>query len=370
MKVCIVGAGNIGLVAAGVISLSGQHEVTVFTNSAFDTSSFCFEDCEQTAVYSNLPIKVSGDFLSASRGADYILCTYPAFLRRRFITDFGALIEKSTSLGFIPGYGGAEYACAQLIERGITVFGLQRVPFVARQKNRSIASLLSRKNTLYVASIPKVHTNRICCDIEALFGIHTLPLHHYLAVTLVPSNPLLHLTGLYNVFKAWRPGDSFDYQLMFYDEWNNEASEMLFKYDDELQAICNKMPFDLSEVVSLKDYYQAPTAEKMTEKLKSIEAFKVVQVPLLRRNDGRFVPDFNSRMFTEDFPFGAAIIKGYANLTDTDTPTIDEILRFYSEKTGIEYFDKLGRPTALIGETGVPQIFGLMSIDDIAHYYR
>ena len=370
MKVCIVGAGNIGLVAASVISLSGQHEVVVYTSSDFDSSSLQFEDRERDKTYTGLPIRSTGDFAFASQGADYILCTYPAFLRNGFISRFGDYLRSGVSLGFIPGYGGAEYACTRLIEKGVTVFGLQRVPFVARQKDRGVASLLSRKSELYVASIPKERTQEICNDMESLFGIHTRPLRHYLAVTLAPSNPLLHLTGLYNVFNSWRPGDSFDKQLLFYDEWNDAASEMLLEYDEELQSICRSMPFDLSEVVSLREYYQAPSIEKMTKKLKSIEAFKVVQVPLTLQSEGCFVPDFNSRMFTEDFPFGAAIIKSYAILTDTATPIVDELLHFYFEKTGISYFDDASKPTSRISETGVPQNYGLMTIEDIARFYQ
>ena len=260
--------------------------------------------------------------------------------------------------------------CKELVEDGISVFGLQRVPFVARQSNKEIASCLSRKTNLYLASIPKNKSEEICKEIEELISIPTTPLNEYLAVTLAPSNPLLHLSGVYNVFKDYNEGDSYDRQLMFYEEWNDETSKLLLKYDEELQEICNRMkPLNLEEVVSLKIYYESPTAEAMTKKLKSIKAFEVVQVPLIEK-EGKFYPDFNSRMFLEDFPYGIAIIKYFAILTDVETPAIDTILKFYEDKQGICYFNEDGSPGKDFENSGIPANYGLDSLESIINYYR
>lgn len=52
---------------------------------------------------------------------------------------------------------------------------------------------------------------------------------------------------------------------MFYEQWNDDTSRFLLAYDDELQAICRALaPLDLSEVVSLREYYESPTPEVMT----------------------------------------------------------------------------------------------------------
>lgn len=368
MKICIVGAGNIGLVMAGVIAHSREHEVVVFTNRKFNASELVLEDVEQGVKYADLSIRVDDNPESALSGADYIFCTYPAFLRQDFILQYGRYIDAGAALGFVPGYGGAEYACKPLRDRGVIVFGLQRVPFVARQSEHVIARLLSKKKELYLSSIPSDSTEKICSVVEALLGIPTVPLKHYLAVTLAPSNPLLHLTGLYNVFNDWEEGQYFDRQLMFYEEWTDSASEMLLAYDEELQNVCKRIPVDLTEVVSLKQYYESQTPEAMTNKLKSIEAFKAVQVPL-KKNGDLFYPDFDSRMFIEDFPYGIAIIKFFALLVDVETPTIDEILAFYSRKTGIEYYCPDGSFTDAIKKTGIPANYGLTSLESIVGYY-
>lgn len=369
MKICIVGAGNIGLVLASTLALQEKHEVVVYTHKLFDVSELVFDDVENNKKYENLNFKLETDLEKALNNTDYVFCTYPAFLRKDFIEESKPFYSKGCKLGFLPGYGGAEYMCKDLVDNGVIVFGLQRVPFVARQSNKKIASCLSRKNNIYVASIPKSELNNICDELTDLINIPAIPLNEYLAVTLAPSNPLLHLCGVYNVFKDYKKGSSFDRQLMFYEEWNDETSELLIKYDSELQEICSCMKhLNLEEIVSLKEYYESPTAEAMTIKLKSIKAFEVVTVPLIE-NEGKFYPDFNSRMFLEDFPYGIAIIKYFAILTNVNTPAIDKILKFYEDQQGICYFNDDNTPGKDFKHTGIPANFGLKDLDSIIEYY-
>ncbi|WP_406536013.1 NAD/NADP octopine/nopaline dehydrogenase family protein [Methanobrevibacter sp.] len=370
MKICVVGAGNIGLVLASTLCLQNKYEVVIYTHNNFDVSKFIFEDAENNIKYSNLDFTVETDMEKALTGADYVLCTYPAFLRKDFVEESKTYYSKDCKLGFFSGYGGVEYMCKDLVDKGVTIFGLQRVPFVSRQSNKEIATCLSRKEKLFIAAIPKDKTSQICAEIEEMIGIPTVGLNEYLAVTLVPSNPLLHLCGLYNVFKDYKKGDYFDCQLMFYDEWNDETSKLLLQYDDELQEICNRMkPLNLEEIVSLRTYYESPTAEAMTKKLKSIEAFKVVKVPLIEKG-GKYFPDFDSRMFLEDFPYGIAIIKYFGILTNVNTPAIDKILKFYEDIQGICYFNEDGSFGKDFINSGAPANFGLCDLKSIIKYYQ
>ncbi len=370
MKICIVGAGNIGLAMASELSVLREYEVCVYTKRKFDISQFVFCDIENDKKYSDLTFKIEENLELAISDAEIIFCTYPAFLRPDFVNSIEEYIKPGCKLGFVPGYGGAEYCCRKLIQKGIIVFGLQRVPFVARQEQKKKSILLSRKTMLYLAALPQRYTEEVSKLVEKLLRIPTVPLKEYLAVTLAPSNPLLHLSGIYTVFKDWEPGEFYKKQLMFYEEWTDETSEILLKYDNELQEICCKMkPLDLNEVVSLKLYYESETVQAMTKKLKSIKAFEVVKVPLIKTED-KYFPDFNSRMFTEDFPYGIAIIKYFAILLDVKTPIIDKILGFYREKTGICYYNDNNSFGKDINQTGVPYNYGFTSFDEIVRFYK
>lgn len=371
MKVTVVGAGNMGLAMTAYMAINHKAEVTLFTNKKIN--QLRLNIVEKSMVEKAEGFCVTGDPQIAFSDADLIFVTYPAFLRKKFIEDHQDFFHEGSYLGFVPGYGGAEYYCVDLIRRGVTIFGLQRVPYVARASSNDqgiVAGILSSKKELFVGSIPKEKTLEIAGIVEDLLDIPVNELKEYLSITLAPSNPLLHITGLYGVFQDYQEGQLFDAPLRFYEEWNNKTSEILFEYDRELQEICRKLlPLDMSEVVSLPIYYESPTPEKMTQKLKSIESFKAVMVPLKAVEKG-YVPDLSSRMFIEDYPFGVCIIKDFALITGVRTPTVDLMLEFYERLSGHKYFNADGTYTSEIQETGIPGIHGLHNMDDIISFYH
>ena len=370
MKVCIVGAGNMGLAMASVLAMDEKYEPVLYTGKQIDTKALILDDVENGVKYQDFEFGVEGDIAKALDGAEYVFVTWPAFLRRRFAEEATPHLGKGAKVCFVPGYGGAEYMCKEMIDNGVVVFGFQRVPYVAR-KTDTEATIQSRKNELFLASIPKDALPQICKDVEEMFHIPTVALKEYLAVTLAPTNPLIHLSGVYDIFKDLPNGAPYEGDPMFYEQWRDETSRTMFAYDDELQEVCRRMaPMDLSEIVSLKIHYESPTPEALTKKLKSIPSlYNVVKVPLVEK-DGKMYPDFNNRMFVEDFPYGIAIIKFFALATGVETPTVDKILAFYKEKTGIEYYKEDGTPGKDFADTGIPSVFGLNTLEEVIGFYQ
>jgi hypothetical protein len=62
----------------------------------------------------------------------------------------------------------------------------------------------------------------------------------------------------------------------------------------------------------------------LARKLSSIEAFKGIKAPM-EEVEGGYIPDFQSRYFTEDFPYGLAIVHRLAHEKGVPSPTIDMI---------------------------------------------
>lgn len=374
MNITVVGAGNIGLAITGSLVLNTDNNVTLFTSSKkLDYRKLQLFDVENDKKEITTGFEVTDSFDRAFLNANIILCTYPAYLRKAFIEQVKDFLKPGVKLGFVPGYGGAEYFCKRLLEKGVIVFGLQRVPFVARyycEEELIVASILSRKTKLFMAAIPSGYTYEIAEMLEKIFGIPTVQLKEYLAITLAPSNPLLHLTGLYNVFKNYKDGDCYNRPMRFYEEWNDDTSEMLLKYDAELQHICRELyPVELNEVVPLSVYYESSTAVNMTKKLKSIGAFKAVMVPLIKCGE-KYKPDLSSRMFVEDYPYGICLIKAFGIMTNVKTPVIDKLLKFYEKLSGYEYFKEDGTYGKDIDNTAIPQLFGLNNKKDINKFYH
>ncbi len=360
-----------GLAMTAYMAVNNKAKVVLFTRKRIN--SLRLNTVEQNKIETTDNFCTSDDPGKAFNDADIIFVTYPAFLRKSFIEQIQEHIKEGTFVGFVPGYGGAEYSCGELLRRGVYIFGLQRVPYVARateDEDGKIAGILSSKKELFVGAIPKAKTAVIADIINELLDIPAHPLREYLSITLAPSNPLLHIAGLYNVFRDYREGDIITRPLKFYEEWNDETSELLFLYDSELQEICSKLsPIDMREVVPLPVYYESPTPERMTLKLKSIESFKAVMVPLIKIENG-YLPDLKSRMFIEDYPYGVCVIKDFARLLDIKTPTIDMLLSFYENLSGHKYFNDDNTYTDEIKNTGVPGINGLKSKEDIINFYH
>lgn len=374
MKITVVGAGNMGLALASYIVSNNKADVALFTDKKiFEKGNLIFNVMEE-----KISVNVNGflctkDPLVSIGDADIIFITYPAFLRKNFIENYGRYIKTGAYLCFVPGYGGIEYSCDDLIDRGVNIVGFQRVPYVARANIKNgiyEVNILSKKQKLFIGCLPKSNTEKICANIEYVLDIPVQRLKEYLSITLAPSNPLLHITGLYNVFKSTTINTNFDKQLKFYEEWNDETSKLLFEYDAELQRVCSALdPLDLCEVVSLPVYYESPTPKDMTKKLKSIKSLKAVLVPL-KLDGNKYKIDLTSRMFIEDYPYGVCVIKDIARMVGVDTPIIDMLLNFYEALSGHKYFNDDCSYTEEIMATGVPGVKNIVTKEDLINFYN
>ena len=116
---------------------------------------------------------------------------------------------------------------------------------------------------------------------------------------------------------------------LFYEDWSDKSSELLLKCDSEVQNICKALSmFNLTAVRTLKEHYESDTVEKMTAKIRSINSLKGLSTPSVQLDSG-FIPDFSSRYFTADFPYGLAIIVQIAEMAGVDVPNCKAALEWY-----------------------------------------
>ena len=132
---------------------------------------------------------------------------------------------------------------------------------------------------------------------------------------------------------------------------------MLLKADDEVQQICHKLSmFDLSYVKSLKEHYESDTVDKMTKKISSIKGFQGLTSPTVKVSGG-YIPDFSSRYFTADFPYGLAILIQIANFTQVDCPTLINTYNWYrSLCPNIQQFNYSD--------------YNIYTLEDFIHFYQ
>lgn len=332
INITIVGMGNIGTQFA-VHCAEKKHNVTVYGSKPEKISSHL------TIIDENGSVIHSGDIVSSTRNektafenADVIFITVPAYCMKNIAEKILPYAKKGLKIGLIPGTGGGECAFSQCMKHGTVIFGLQRVPSVARLvKYGETVRAVGYRKTLYTAALPSSYSKWCSELVSELFDIPCIDMPNYLNVTLTPSNPILHTTRLRCIFKDYQNGKLYDNVPLFYEDWNNESSDLLIKCDNEVQEICSKLKeFDLRYVKSLKDHYESYTAEEMTEKISGIKGFKKIETPTVKV-DGKYKPDLNSRYFTSDFKYGLSILVQIADFVGCKAPAMRDTLLWYEK---------------------------------------
>lgn len=335
MNITIVGEGNIGTQFA-VHAASKGHKVTIFTSKPEKWSRRIniVDHTGKELLHGEID-KATNNTDEAFLKADLIFVTVPAFCMAEEAVKIEKYAHPGLLIGLIPGTGGGEVAFRKSIDKGATVFGLQRVPSVARlvEYGNTICAT-GYRDRLYAISMPHADTEKCCSTISYIFDMPCDPLPAYLNLTLTPSNPILHTTRLYKLFEEYQQGVYYPRVPLFYEEWNDETSRLLFACDDEVQEICEKLAqYDLSYVKSLKIHYESDTPEKLTKKIASIQGFKGIKTPMVETEDG-YLPDFNSRYFKADFPYGLAILIQIAELSGVKATKMKMMWDWYLKVTG------------------------------------
>lgn len=317
MRVCIVGGGNIGTAMAVEFSSRGIQTNILTSKPELWSREISAGDLRGTL---NL---VTSDIERAIDSTDYIFVTLPSNVQKNFVDRLIPFASSDLKIVCVPGFGGAEFIFDPILGGGGHILGFQRVPMIARLVRYGREVNYSLKTSLELASFNGNPPD----DLEALFQIPIRILPNYLCVTLTPSNPVLHTSRLYSMFRDFsKPLDS---NIPFYSTWDDRSSKVMLALDDEVQAICRALPeIDLSSVKSLKDHYESHSIRAMTRKLSSIESFQNILSPMKQTPDG-WIPDFSSRYFTCDFSFGLDILLQFAEILQTPREIMLEIMGWY-----------------------------------------
>lgn len=372
MIVAILGGGHIGTTMAGYMShLNKGNEIRLLTSKPqlFD-KELVVNDIEGGISYKASIDMISDNAEEIVSGADIIFVTHPHFMIDKTLSEIRPYVKSGCMVGIIPGSGGCEFCWKKYYSSDFTLFGFQRVPFTAKYAvYGKETNLKSWKSSVVVASIPNSRNDEVCTVVEDVCGFNCEKAANFLAVTLTPSNPVLHTSRTYDLFGGTDSEHIFSERMYFYKGWTDHASETMLGIDGELHRLFDKLPrIDLSAVKPLTEHYEAPDIPAMTRKINSIPTFQSVFAPLLP-TDGGFRADLGSRFFTEDFPYGLCIIKGFCEICGVESPYIDKVLKWYSGYMGLSYYIGDSFSGSDLKNTGIPQNYGINSIEDIYDFY-
>lgn len=334
INVAVIGGGNIGTQFACVCASKG-HKVNILTSKPelFDGT---IEIVDENNLITTGKLNIISDCVSeVISGCQIIFVTYPAFKLKEIANKMLPYITSDMSICVLPGTGGVEFSFKSCIDAGATVCGLQRVPSVARiEKYGKRVRCEGLRKELFLAAIPRFRAEGLAQFIEHLWEIPCSVLPNYLSVTLTPSNPILHTSRLNSLFFDYEEGKIYKRNPLFYGEWDNDSSDRLLACDQELQEMIKLLDkLDLSHVKSLKIHYEGSTSEEITQKLKSISSLHNIKSPM-KPFSGGWIPDFESRYFMADFPYGLAILEELSILLNYNAENIRKTMDWYRKVTG------------------------------------
>ena len=324
MKICICGGGNLGHVVAGFVAAQNKHEVCLLTRHPEQWNQDLLIEAPDTTYEGRLN-GVVGDAKQAISNADIILLCLPGYAIRDTLLQIKDYLRPDAAVGTVVSSTGFFFQAMEILPASQTLFGFQRVPFISRViEYGHRARLMGYKESLELAIERSTHPEILC---DTLSDILRTPIHllssHY-EVSLSNSNPLLHPSRLYSLWKDWHEGIVYDRIPLFYEEWTDEAAELYINMDNELQALLDTLPVRKGSIATVLDYYESTDAASLAQKLRSIEAFKGILSPMIKV-EGGYVPNFQSRYFTDDFPYRLAIVHRLAHEKGVPSPTIDMI---------------------------------------------
>ena len=375
MNICIIGAGNIGTYLAAYISMKKDCKVWIHTSKPhlFKDELILIE--EEKNLNHNVKLHcVTSSLEEAVKDADYILITHPSFLIEKTINEISNFVKPNAVVGLIPGFGGKEYFAKKLIEKGAIFFGTQRVPSIIRLEKYGECVALKEKNPfMKIGAIPSKYTEKICEDMTKLIDIPCKPVSNYLAITLSPSNPIMHPSRLYELFKDYKHGETvYKRSPLFYEEWGDEASKTLLELDEELYSIFESLNennnFSSKCIEQIKTRFETEDPSVLSHKINTAPGFQGIGSPIVECIGG-FIPDLSSRYFIEDVEFGLCIIKAFAELCELETPKLDEIIRWSEYLLNKEYL--VGNQLKGKDSKGllIPQNKGIKTKKDLIDFY-
>ncbi len=306
-----------------------------------------------------------------------LLCL-PSFVEPAILTKIIPFLDEDTFIGSIPGPGGFNWTAQYLLDKTqkkATIFGMGAIPWMCKiAKYGEEVKVLGTKTINGQVSVPAHRAPEVSELMGNLLKMPVLNIENFLQITLNPGNQLLHPGITYSMFRDW-DGTPLPEPPLFYEDITQEATDILQQMSDELMmlrfALEKRIPnLHLSAVlplaISIQAGYGAAVIDRtsLRSTIATNLAYAGIRTPMNQVEDG-WVPNYQSRFFLEDIPYGVVVLKGLAELAGVPTPMFDRILTWAQEKMGCEYLVDGKLQGEHIAESGAPQRFGLNSLEDL-----
>ena len=340
LSICICGGGSLGTVIAGVAASKG-YNVNILTGHPDEWGHYIEVYDKSGKIYKGEINVISSEAKDVIPQSDIVLCCLPGSVIKKQLLKIKPYLSETAIVGSVFSCTGFFVTAISTLGKKAKLFGFQRVPFIARVNEYGhSATLLDYRKMLNIAfwAVTDDEKGFFADELSKILCTPVNVMGHALQATLTNSNPILHPSRLYSLFKDFDIKRPFAYIPRFYEDWTDDSSEVLIACDAEFQAMLRKLGLDSQYTPPLLEYYESSDAESLTRKITSIESLKGLKVPMVAC-EGGYAPDWDNRYFTEDIPYGMLLIKYVCQLINEQTPNIDKVISWYQKQADKHYLN-------------------------------
>lgn len=326
VTICLCGGGAQSHVIGAWLSSKGV-SVSILTRQPNKWIKSYKVQTPNGEIYANIA-KISNSPAQVIPDSKIILLTVPGYANRDEINKIKPYLNPGSYVGSVFCSSGFFFEALKLLPENIHLWGFQRVPYIARVTEYGHNARLQSFRLQFKIAVERASTYEkefLRQWIAQNLGSETILLNNHLEASITNSNPILHTARLYSMFKDWSPGKFYSHHILFYEEWTEEAAELLIRMDGELFDILAHLPVSPNYITPLLEYYESHDAKSLAKKISSITGFKGITSPM-KQMEGGWIPDFASRYFTEDFGYSLSYIHRLAMENGVAVPNISEVL--------------------------------------------
>ena len=334
------------------------------------------------------PACVSTDPKEAFTRSKYVFIPLPVFAHLPTLRDIVPHVAEDAVIVALPATGAFDWTAEKVFAecgRRVHIAGLAPLPYVCRTSvYGSEVELFGVKEIVGMATAPCNLVHEVASDLQNILRFKIDEFPSFLALTLTPTNPIMHTGRMYGMLVASKEGywrnrvGGFKSNPKFYDDCDDVSDEWLHKLDNENQAIVRKMeelaPGCIAgRVETINKFLQWTYGAQITDSTtcgscyRTNIAFKGLGSPMYQVATDYWVPDFKSRYFTEDIPCGLLANRGLAELLGVPTPHMDTVIEWAQMEMGRKWLvNGKVNPKELPQTT--PQAAGLTKEDVVSMY--
>lgn len=414
-----MGAGNAAQVMAALISHNGTrvHMYVPYKDECerllaiLGPKGMISVTCPDGGKVAGRPELVSKDAATAVTGSQLVLLPLPAPICPMMLAEICPFLDDGACVGALPGQGGFQWSADQILRdcgrsqgrpnwrnRGIKIFGLEKLPYNCRLLDFGRAvEVFAFKSPIKLASLPAGSAREVSTILGAtLPRLVAEPIPHFMSITLAPANQCIHPARMWGLFKDVEDeSGALASNPLFYETMDDLSADAIQAVSNEIQAVSRRLEvvtgpdaFCAASVKgvleSLREHYTAPAgATDLKSFFKTAPGFQGIYTPMVKSGTlasgtRPWMPDWNSRYFTEDIP-ALCIVKALAQLlsmedcsmpqhhiacAEVKTPTIDMLIKWGQLKMDKQFLvgSTLSGKDVTKG-TCIPQNYGATSID-------